>query len=222
MLCSVVEIYYFRETCCLHVCSAPEMKTACSSEITINFNVTSQKIVVSVVATVRASNLWLKTCWKVWQPTAVAYVSLTYLYSRGIQIPGNRLPGWQFYMVPPYVFGASVWYALHVTLLVPTVLRWLLCFWKIYGPLLCVMFNVLRFVRAGASSIWPTGQVWSLWLQDIACLRLSKTFFTHLPNMYDSKAVGLNQPPAAAVPWLLAVIELKFCYCEKYPYFLHI
>jgi len=41
----------------------------------------------------------------------------------------------KFYMVVRNISASSVWSSLHVTLLVSAILRWLLEFWKICGPL---------------------------------------------------------------------------------------
>ena len=50
-------------------------------------------------------------------------------------------------MVAPNIYGASVWSCLHVTILAPRILRWLLGFWKI-----CARFSwfiVHRITRIG-------------------------------------------------------------------------
>ena len=39
----------------------------------------------------------------------------------------------KFGLVMPNIYGSSVWNLLHITLLVPRILRWLLGFWKICG-----------------------------------------------------------------------------------------
>jgi len=41
----------------------------------------------------------------------------------------------KFCTVAPNIFGSSVWDMLHVMLLAPRILRWLLDFWNIYAPL---------------------------------------------------------------------------------------
>ena len=139
MLCNQVQIYYFIETWCCHVFCATKIKTADSSERTVNINITSWKIVVFIVTTVRTSYLWLNT-WK-----SVAYVQSHISVQQGYTNP-RHLVSWvtKLYMVAPNVFGSSTWYLLHVTFLVPTIFRWLLHCWKICGHLLCSILNVFQ------------------------------------------------------------------------------
>jgi hypothetical protein len=49
------------------------------------------------------------------------------------QILDARSP--EFYTVVPDICGPSVWNLLHITLLMPRILRWFLDFWKICGAL---------------------------------------------------------------------------------------
>jgi hypothetical protein len=42
----------------------------------------------------------------------------------------------KFCTLTPNIFGSSVWNMLHVTILVPKILRWLLCIWKICASVL--------------------------------------------------------------------------------------
>jgi hypothetical protein len=50
--------------------------------------------------------------------------------NRGAHILGTRSPG-EFYMVASNMYVSSVWNVLHVTLLAPGILRWLVASWKI-------------------------------------------------------------------------------------------
>jgi hypothetical protein len=75
----------------------------------------------------------------------------------------------KLYMVELNVSGSSIWYLLHVTFLVPTILRWLLHWWEICQPLLYSVLNVFQdllelghrtfglWVRCGFSGcrMWP-------------------------------------------------------------------
>ena len=56
-------------------------------------------------------------------------------------VQGCTNPRWlKFCMVAPSIWGSGVWIWLHVTHLVPRILRWLLHSWKIYVPV-----NVFSF-----------------------------------------------------------------------------
>ena len=48
----------------------------------------------------------------------------------------TNLVATQFCTVVPNICGSSVWNFLHVTILAPRILRWLLDFWKICAPML--------------------------------------------------------------------------------------
>jgi hypothetical protein len=54
----------------------------------------------------------------------------------GCTYPGRRVARTsKFYAVVPDVCGPLVWDLLHVTVLAPVILTWLLDFWNISGPL---------------------------------------------------------------------------------------
>ena len=54
-------------------------------------------------------------------------------------------------MVAPSICGPSVWNLLHVTLLAPIILRWVLDFWKICAPL---YENDLKRLPSHTSVYW--------------------------------------------------------------------
>ena len=56
-------------------------------------------------------------------------------------MPGARSPGaTSSSVVAPNMYGRSAWNLLHVTLLAPTVLKWLIDFWKTGVPHFKVQF----------------------------------------------------------------------------------
>ena len=71
---------------------------------------------------------------------SINYYLLVTVKYRGVKIPVAR-PVWRvnFFVVALNICGSLVRILLHVTLLVPAVLRWLLESWKIFGSLIYVL-----------------------------------------------------------------------------------
>ena len=111
-------------------------------------------------------------------------------YDSGRQILGAMSPR---LTLTPNICSSSVWFWRRVTILIPRILRWLLDFWKIWGP--------FSYKKNGNSPIseatdfnnpmlsfrpplWFSGQ--SFWLQ----IQRSRVRFPALPDFLSSSGSG--------------------------------
>jgi hypothetical protein len=89
-------------------------------------------------------------------------------------------PGEKFCVVAPSICGPSVWTLLHVTLLTPRILRWLLVFW------------------GGGGKLWITG------LEEMLFVQTSESWFRNVRRCKKSRqnmVLGSTQPLTEMSTW---------------------